>query len=470
MPDILGVTNPVPGHEPINRNTPISPNDTQIQNIPDPTRVGRPDMRTEQQDAGNNQKLQYDSNFLKFVQRLRDSPDALQSLSRILFAGTGTIVSSGMTEGLAEEMAKYLQMIQVDEGQLMQLMSNQLGAGARFHGALFDLLRDCYTGAQSEGMRNDILQFLKKWNDNISTKHIEGNLMRNLSRIASSITSRWSGPLNELMAKLRNGFAAGGRADNLKLLQNQIIPFMGEYVARTHDLGPVRDLLTMLSLDITRYENGAEDGMLQAFRQLYGYAGLRDRLGEIDDHTLLKLLHSTDFARAKHQDQLGDQFAALASRVMQGEGGKDLMQAFEEILRSALINESVYMPLNHMLLPLEWEGRKMCSEMWVDPDTEDCVQRGGERTMRFLLKFDIQELGAFDLVLTYRKGGVDIDVRCPKRLGPFTELIQSSLAGLAERDGLSVQSLRVAEMKRPLTISEVFPKIYERKNGVNVSI
>ena len=41
MPDLLGVTNPVPGHENanINRNMPVIPNDPRLQNAADPTRV-----------------------------------------------------------------------------------------------------------------------------------------------------------------------------------------------------------------------------------------------------------------------------------------------------------------------------------------------------------------------------------------------------------------------------------------------
>ena len=44
MPDLLGVTNPVPGHDSsnINRNMPAIPNDPRIQNAPDPTRVSGP--------------------------------------------------------------------------------------------------------------------------------------------------------------------------------------------------------------------------------------------------------------------------------------------------------------------------------------------------------------------------------------------------------------------------------------------
>ena len=472
MPEILGVTNPVPGYEAANRPTPIGPNDTQIQNITDPTRVGRPDQRTEQQDANNNALSRFDSNFQTFVQRLRQADSGFETLSRVVLMQMGTLVSSGVTEGLAEEMAKYLQMIQLDESQLLQLLTQQMGSGARFQGALFNLLRSCYNSAQSPGAQQDILQFLKKWNDFISTPHIEGNLLRNLQFIEGSIPARYAEELGQMLAQLKNGIGAGDRAGNLKLLQSGILPFLGEYISQTHDLGPVRDLISLLALDVTRYENGGQDGMLQAFRQLYGHAGLRERLGEIDDITLLKLLRSTDYAQAAQRDVLSQQFANLAARALRGEGGNELSQAFSQIMQSLLINESVYMPLNHLMIPLEYDGRRMCSEMWVDPDADNSAgtPQGGQRKVRMLLKFDVEEVGTFDLVLAYKGGTVEIDLRCPKRLGPFCGLIQEGIGGIVARNGLNVQSLRVSQMERPLTITEVFPKIYERKNCINVTI
>lgn len=84
MPDILGATNPVPGYDNanVNRNIPVSPNNTQIQNVPDPSRVSRADGRTEQQSGGEGSQVRYDSNFQTFLQRLRGTPGAAESLEK----------------------------------------------------------------------------------------------------------------------------------------------------------------------------------------------------------------------------------------------------------------------------------------------------------------------------------------------------------------------------------------------------
>ena len=71
--NLVGVTNPVPNYDASNNNRTLpaapKPSDTRIQNIPDPSRVGRPDARTDQQganDALNSGVLRYDSNLQLF--------------------------------------------------------------------------------------------------------------------------------------------------------------------------------------------------------------------------------------------------------------------------------------------------------------------------------------------------------------------------------------------------------------------
>ena len=187
MPDLLGVTNPVPGHDSsnVNRNIPVSPNDTRIQNAPDPSRVSRPDNRTERQDTGDStgsQALRYDSNFAAFLHRLANTPELRESLNTLFAMYEGKVVSSGIEEGLAGEMGALLNMLKMDESQLGKFLLSQLANGNRFGGALFTILRDAYASSGSEAVRNSILQFLKKYADYSSTSHLQNNLLREIGR------------------------------------------------------------------------------------------------------------------------------------------------------------------------------------------------------------------------------------------------------------------------------------------------
>ena len=479
MPDLLGVTNPVPGHDNsnVNRNMPVSPGDPRIQNAPDLNRVVRSDNRTERQDtgdaAGGNQALRYDSNFAAFLQRLMNTPGTAESLSKLFAIYEGLVVSSGIEEGLAGEMGALLNMLKMDEGQLGKFLLSQMSTGTRFGGALFAILRDAYGSSNSETTRANILQFLKRYSDYSSTSHIQGNLLRGLTRLTRAIPASYGSQLLPMVSELEGLFGQGSRAGALRLLQGTILPFLSAYTSKTNDMGLSRTLISMLALDVSRLENGSEEGLLQAFHQLNSSPGLRDRLSGLTDEALLRLLNSTSFAKASEGDQFAAQLARAAHAALQSGAGTEAQEAFRNIVSAFLVNESVHMPLNHVLLPLEWDGKMAFSEMWVDPDAEENLKRGRggrENVLRFLFKIDIQNLGFFDMVLTCQGEKVDVQVFCPERVAPFSQMVQGELSRIITDNGLTANAVQVQQMTRPLTISGVFPRIFEGENSINVKI
>ena len=469
MPELLGATNPVPGYDKttVNRNITVSPDNTQIQNVPDPSKVVRADGRTEQQDSNlqGDGGIRYDSNFQTFLQRLRDTPSLAESLSRIFSGREGIVVSSGLSAGIAEEMGRLLEMLRMDESQLLDFLQGQFKTGTRFGGALFALLRSAYARAASEGVRTDILQFLKAYVDFDSTTHIEGNLLRDLQSMADAMPASWAEKLRDLTAQLQNGIAAGNRQGNLQLLQREIFPYMSSYVERA--------LLTMLALNVARYENGSEEKLLEGFHQLSGYGTLKGQLGGIDDQSLLLLLKNRGGGDSKAVE-FSNHLASAAARAFRGEGSAEVQQAFQNLIAAMLVNESVYMPINHYLLPLEWDGRMLFSELWVDPNAEDEQNRGGDggarNTMRFLFKMDVQGLGLFDVILAAQGTDVDVQIACPDKAAPFSKQIGDAVSQILARNDLRPARVAVRRMDRPVTLTEVFPKIFEGKNSINVKI
>ena len=193
----------------------------------------------------------------------------------------------------------------------------------------------------------------------------------------------------------------------------------------------------------------------------------------MSDEALLRLLQSTSFAKASEGDQFAAQLTRAAHKALQSGAGQEVQDAFRNIISAFLVNESVHMPLNHILLPMEWNGKMAFSEMWVDPDAEENLKRGRkdrDNTLRFLFKLDIQDLGFFDMVLTSQGERVDVQVFCPEKVAPFSQLVQGELQRILSDNGLSAGLVQVQQMTRPLTISGVFPKIFEGENSINVKI
>ncbi len=469
MPSILGPTNPAPGLEPqpVRITTP-PPTDTTVQNIVDPDRVVRPDSKTEREDnADTTGSTRYESNYMTFLQRLRGARDLPETFMRILQWG-GVEVSSGIRSGFAGELSRLMEFLQMDEGQLLEFLKNQLQSGSRFTGALFGLLRDAYSDASSDVTRNDILQFLKRFNDFSSTERLETKLLRETEDMTQSLPSQWADQVKDILSKLQSGADAGDRQGNLNLLKEKLFPLVSNYVRTTHDHGRARNILSMMALDVARYENGNEQGLLRSFRHLASMGALPEELGKLSDADILRLLRQSDFAKAAQNNAFAERMAALTNAALRGQGGADAQEAFRNMMAAMLINESVYMPLNHVILPLDWDGKKMFAEMWVDPDVGNTRREYGDGDFRILIKLDIENLGAFDMLFDMRGEDVNLQVACPGIVAPHAQEVAETLGSILSRNGLRPESVHVAEMRRPIAISEVFPKILEGMTGINV--
>ena len=51
-------------------------------------------------------------------------------------------------------------------------------------------------------------------------------------------------------------------------------------------------------------------------------------------------------------------------------------------MRGMLVNESVYMSVNHFVLPFQYQGKEAVSEFWIDPDAEKKEDRETSREKR----------------------------------------------------------------------------------------
>ena len=161
----------------------------------------------------------------------------------------------------------------------------------------------------------------------------------------------------------------------------------------------------------------------------------------------------------------------MAQRAFAGEGGLEARQALSIIMNALLLNQSVYLPLTHLMIPLEWNGRMMFSELWIDPDADNS-QRDGEKENAHssVIKFDIQDLGLFHTVIELH-GSKNVDLRiairgCSVPKGDSVKRQQNF-----EQMWFEVQKCDCGvPMRQPVGLWETFPRLYERKNSVNVSI
>ena len=471
MANILKVTTPPSqSYENSPKGNPTQINNTNIKNIIDPSKVTRSDFKNDFEDPNSNLAPHYESNFGKFIQLIKNSPGLMDMLPQIFFGRMETLISSGINQGFAAEIASYMEMLKMNPEEFAVFLKSQLESSVDFKGVFFGELRSLLNSGVSAEFKNNLLMFLKKYNDMASTQRILNSISQNLKNILSSMPKSESDEIAGFIKSLNFNASPGDVNQNLALLKGEIIPRVAQYISRFHDFGPVRNFVTLLTLDVSRYENSNRDDVLQALKSLSSFGSFRERFGVLDDailNSLLeKLLQEKNAASLPSMDTL----ASIIQRGVEGQAGYENKLVFQNVMQSILINSSVYMPLLHALIPVEMFGKLMFSEIWVDPDDKSKSESNSERSIKLLLKFDIENIGFFDMIVCMSGKELDIQLYYPEKMDKSQKMIQKNISDIVESNGLKFKSLQMAKSNRRLTINEVFPQILERRNNINVTI
>ena len=472
MANILRVTTPPTGYENnVRNNTQNQPDKMQIQNPVDPNRVVRPDNRSDaNSQSGAQLSANYDSNFGTFVQLLRDTPQLTDTMSKLMFGGMANLVEAGIGPDTAEDISTFFQLLKMTDAELVEFLKNQMSGAVRFQGPFFALMRDALNNAPTVEQRAAILAFLKRYSDMSSGKH----LMENMKELLSEIKKYMVHEQRELLDQLTQGLGHRGPQDtgqNTARLQQDIIPFLAKYIAQTRNMGTLRDLVAQLTYNAARYENGDLDQLISDFKNLLKFPSFQKIFEGMDEEQLRELLMRMNFDKAAGKSAWADKFLNIVESGIRGDAGLENRQVFENVVNGLLLNESVYMPVLHLMLPIELNGQLMFSEMWIDPDEDGTASTDPkERTAKLLIKFDIKDVGFFDLLMVYEKENVSMRLFYPEHLSSFESDIKKGMGEILDRNGLNCEYLGVEQAKGSIPVSSVFPKIFERKNAVNVTI
>lgn len=473
MSNILKVTTPTTGYD---NNAINKPNNSQqsqdmsVKNPVDPTRVVRADGRGQSNaEAGVGKGINADSNFGNFVQTLRDLPRLEDVMTKFVFTGMANIVESGVGRGTAEEIQALFHMLHMSPDELTEFVKGQMAGANRFQGPLFDMLRQVMGEATTVELKAGILDFLKKYNDMSSGNHLLQNIKDTLKEMEGYMFRNDREQLQRLALKLKP-YSMQTNALNAQILKEQIIPYLGKYISETRDMGKIRDLISLLTFNTSRFENGNLDNVVQSFQKLMDFPAFQKNFAGMSVADFKAMLQNVDFDRAAGKMPWVDSLLNIMQTGIKGEAGIENREAFMNIMKAMLVNESVYMPVMHAMIPAVLDGIPMFSEIWVDPDEESGNPGSGERGIKLLIKFDLKDVGFFDMMMYYEKGKMDMLIHYPEELSDYESEIREGIRKIMSKNHLELEYLAVEKGKEPIQVSAAFPKIYERRNSVNVTI
>lgn len=479
MSNILKVSTPIPQNDPNSNARVNQDNLTQNRNIQGeirPDQVMRPDARSDA--AANKQeaelKFRYETNFDNFVQQMTKSPTLARDFGSVFLERLATLAQSGLKQGFAGNISQFLNMISMSSEEMAAFLKMQGDSAVRFNGTFFDVLRQIMQQTGSVELRTGILDFLKRYTDMAEGKHLLNNMDQLLQKIKDSMLKSPRGEVDKMAQQLNFNAANGDVKGNANILKNQILPFLNNYITQMHERGSMRENTALLGALTARYENGDASRIQEAFMKLMDYSAFAERFKNMDAATLMKVLSNSEFEKASLKNEAMNQLAEIIRRGAAGEAGIENKMVFKELMRALLLNESVYMPVLHLTLPLNVNGRLMFSELWLDPDDDGqgFTRQGQERFVKGLIKFDIKDVGFFDLFFLYgtQTEKISIQLNYPKDLGVPEGEIRTAIGKILSDNGIAQEEIVLGTEEGTIPISAAFPTIFERKNSINVTV
>ncbi|MCI8659375.1 MAG: hypothetical protein HFG54_03860 [Lachnospiraceae bacterium] len=476
MSNILQVTTPNLNTD--NRNI-LNPQDPRqagqaIHNPVDPTRVVRADGRDGEQTGNSTQDdlfsvINYDSNYGAFVKGLGENSNLSGVMERLLFGDMAGLKGAEQAE-VSALVERFLMSMRMDSPQdLLEYLQGQGELQARFSGDFFNKLRSLLSQSPSERLKEAVLNFVKGYNNYSSGAHLLQQMKALTDDIEHLLLRAYREEFRGLADSMNWDAANGDTEENSGILNQRLIPFLSSYISRTHDYGAVREAAMLLIFHAVRYQNGGKDRLFTLFDSLLGNRDFGRLFKGDAEADMEQLLMAGTRESQPPLSEFADDLATLLLKGANGHGGLENVQQFYNIMNGMLINESVYMPLLHFILPFQYEDNNVMSEMWVDPDSKKDSEEEG-RKIKLFLKFDIQTLGKFELVMTLQDRQSKVQLYVPPQLARQNKQIQTEVADILKKNGFRFSQLLIRERVRDRRVDEVFPEIREKERTINVRI
>lgn len=418
-----------------------------------------------------------ESVFGRFIQQFQKTPPLSGTLQKIAYEAVKNRELIEARQPEDSPLRRFSARIPADRGAMLESMVFQQRDATLFTGPLFQLLEQISRQSGDAQYDQLLAGFLKAFDAYSSAPDMTRAIAESLQSLQAAMPKAYAEKLSALSARLDTADPAGSIEKNLVLLKDEVLPLLGEYMAKTTDYGQPRETVSMLLQQISILNLGEKQNVSARFTQLfqYGKYGMNLPDGTIG---LMQSLFAGEVTgrREKQQSEL---FDALLSLISQGSrqdiGGFD-KAIYRDILHSFLLDNSVYMPFQHIILPASIGGQSFFAEMWVEKQNQDAKRRTrgtgpeAQPAASVYLTFEIQSLGYFEARIGLNGKKADLSLAVPAALDAARGEISGVLGAILQQNGLIPGELRLSVCGEPQIPGEILNKIYERKRSVDVTI
>jgi len=475
----------------IKTNTPINDNginklkvkaeETLPFDIIDATKVTRP-AKQEGSNSTNQNGLNYnsDSVFEKFIQSLQGSPVMSESGKKLLLNNQFINHNIKNDPILSTLFENFIKNIEMNDTEILNFLKFQQNSYTKFNGDFFTSLRNLLKNhSNNEDFKVVLRNFLKSYDCFVSVNETYNSISFTLKNIYNRLPQVLKEPFSNLVDKMISDNPMNSTDLNLNLLKNDILPFVGRYIAKMNDFGPVRDYVSVLIHNIVRLESSSKENFSTDLDNLFDFLKFNLNIGEDELQNIkLSLINNYETTTNVKNDSI-DSFLKLIESGMKDSENIVNKGVMEDITESLLFSQNVHVPLTHMFLPLNYNGMFMFSELWIGKDYTDSVNPDDKNkknknepndTYKVFITFDIQNIGYFETILVLKDSKLSLEIFVPNSFKNYTKLIKSDISEILSKNSISFSDIYINECVKKRRFNEVFSNLSERKNGVDVIV
>ena len=139
------------------------------------------------------------------------------------------------------------------------------------------------------------------------------------------------------------------------------------------------------------------------------------------------------------------------------------------LLQSMINAPGVMTPLAHYILPVQVENTRAFGELWVDNNDESGASGGGGSVHHHLfLTFDVDTYGRFEVDVYANDKTVKVSLLHPSGFTKNVPQITEKINRIAASTHYSISDFNTGILKEPHNLTQIFPKLSERRAGLNV--
>lgn len=371
-------------------------------------------------------------------------------------------------KAVTKEIRQLFDSLLIDPKHIVEELSDQEDASTMFKGPLFDFLRNLLDSRPE--LRPETASLLKALNGSVARQDVLDSVGNSLDFLAEQLAG--SKTLAPRFAELAGRIRTAQGHDVFEAVKADILQTLEELEGSILHTPHTARVIPNILYNLSRYQDN--DSFLQeALLNVLVHVNGRE-----EKDTLKRLVREylEEFRTPEHQENRSRIMDTLA-RIIEKQDRETPMNSLngekiEKIITSLLSSPCNYTPLLHFVIPVDYQGMKAFSELWIDPKDEKSGEGAGDSKDRIhvLISFDIPGIGQMEAEFKVLDRDMSFFLFCPETYQAVFDGLMPEFKQIMESHGYRVVSVESRQMDHVRSLMDVFENLPYKRTGIDVKV